>query len=292
MTNEHSSMDDPLLSLLKDSRNEAERKAKEHNELRSSNEYTLELKFLRKMIHDLIQTLRLCSFAASRWDKFSEEYLLPRHLDDIVEAALSAQLSIEHGALNPARREMRYMLEVVVNIAYVDEIRAKDTFDQRISYYRGKGVKKNNVDHVLDLPLRLLNNHKELFAKSVQSAWVRASNYVHLTKRRIDEKLRLRDEGVVLGMETVEMLKEVVSEVHEACTIVIILAFETIGPSFTGDLLVDSLDSSDSWVFHASEYMAIVDSYFDYKHERKSRMEEHAARRKERVRYYANPTKA
>lgn len=48
------------------------------------------------------------------------------------------------------------MLEVIVNIAYVDELRAKDTFDQRISYYRGKGVKKSNVDHIFDLPLRLL----------------------------------------------------------------------------------------------------------------------------------------
>lgn len=292
MTNEHFSMDDPLLSLIKESRDEAERKAKEHDELRSRHEYALELEFLRKTIHDLIQTLRLCSFAASRWNEFSEKYLLPRHLDDIVEAALSAQLSIENGALNPARRELRYMLEVIVNIAYVDEVRAKDTFDQRISYYRRKGVKKSNVDHVLDLPLRLLGNHKRTFAKSVQFAWVRASNYVHLTKRRIDEKLRLRDEGIVLGMETIEMLKEIVSEVHEACTIVVLLAFETIGPSFTGDLLVGSLDSNDSWTFHASEYVAIVDSYFDYKHERITRLEEHAARRKERVKYYATATEA
>lgn len=285
-------MEDPLLSHFRDLRDETERRSKEHDELRSSSEYALELSRLRKTIHDLIQTLRLCSFAASRWSDFSENYLLPRHLDDIVEAALSAQLSIENGALNPARRELRYMLEVIVNIAYVDELRAKDTFDQRISYYRGKGVKKSNVDHIFDLPLRLLGDHKDLFAKSVQTAWIRASNYVHLTKRRIDEKLRLRDEGVVLGMETIEMLKNVVSEVHEACTIVILLAFETIGPSFTGDLLVDNLDSNDSWIFHLSEYVAIVDSQFDYKHERKSRLDEHIARRNERIKFPTMPTDA
>ncbi|QVK23304.1 hypothetical protein KHX94_00205 [Shewanella dokdonensis] len=69
---------------------------------------------------------------------FWKKYLLPRHFDDIVEAALTAQLAVENGALNPARRELRYMLEVAVNVAYVDEIRAKDSFDERVAFYRGK----------------------------------------------------------------------------------------------------------------------------------------------------------
>ncbi|MEA5477070.1 hypothetical protein VB774_05500 [Pseudanabaena galeata UHCC 0370] len=284
-------MEDSLLSFFKSS-DEEEQKAREHEELRSSQEYVLEMSFLRKTIQDFIQTLMLCSIAASRSSKFSENYLLPRHFDDIVEAAMSAHLSIENGALNPARRELRHILEVIVNISYVDQVRVNDTFDQRISYYRGKSVKKSNVDHIFHLPLRLMGNQKESFAKSVQSAWVRASNYVHLTKKRVDEKLRLRDEGIVLGMETIEMLKNIVSEVHETCTITIILAFETIGVAATGDLLVDSIDEIDSWVFHSSEYVAIVDSYFDYKHERKTKLEEHMARRKERIKYYSTPASA
>lgn len=93
-------------------------------------------------------------------------------------------------------------------------------------------------------------------------------------------------------METIEMLKSVVYEVHEACTIVILLAFETIGPSFTGDLLVDNLDSNDSWIFHLSEYVAIVDSQFDYKHERKSRLDEQIARRNRRIKFPIVPTDA
>jgi hypothetical protein len=131
-----------------------------------------------------------------RWSEFHGNYLLPRHVDDIVEAALTAQLAIENGALNPARRELRYMLEVSVNIAYVDEVKAKESYDDRTKFYRGKGVNKSNVDHVFDLPLRLLGDHKASFATAVRDAWIKGSNYVHLTKRRIDEKLHLRDQGV------------------------------------------------------------------------------------------------
>lgn len=256
-----------------------------HKKLRDSAEYQAELSFLRITIRDLIQTIRLCEIAASRWQEFPEKYLLPRHFDDIVEAALTAQLAIENGALNPARRELRYMLEVAVNIAYVDEKCAKESFEERIKNYRSKSVNKANVEQVFDLPLRLLGRNKESFALSVRDAWVRASNYVHLTKRRIDEKLQLRELGISLGFETIDMLKEVVAEVHEACSIVVVLTFETIGPSFTGDVLVESLDEQDNWAFHASGYVAMVDSHFDYKHERKDKIENVVQRRNRRIRY-------
>lgn len=282
----------PLISFIKESHGKADKKSKEHEALRNTEEYQFELAFLRRTIHDLIQTLRLCSFAASRWKEFSDNYLLPRHFDDIVEAAIAAQLAIENGALNPARRELRYMLEVSVNISFVDEVRAKDSFDERVSFYRGKRVNKSNVDHISKLPLRLLGDHKGLFAESVKSAWVRSSNYVHLTKKSMDEKLRLREQGIVLGMETTEMLKSIVSEMHEVCTCVVLLAFETIGPSFTGDLLVESLDEVDTWAFHASEFMAIVDSYFDYKSERKDKLEQIVKKRNERVKFRSNPISA
>ena len=179
------------------------------------------------------------------------------------------------------------MLEVAVNIAFVDEIRAQDTFKERVEFYRGNRVNKSNVDHIKALPLRLLPTHKEQFASSVVKAWVKATNYVHLTKLRVDEKLELRARGVELGFESIEMLKEVVDEVHEACSIVIILAFETIGPSFTGDLMVDNLDTMDEWAFHANGYIALVDAYFDYKHERKHQLPQIAERRKRRLCYRA-----
>ncbi len=81
------------------------------------------------------------------------------------------------------------------------------------------------------------------------------------------------------------MLKDIVAEVHEVCSIIVALTFETIGPSFTGDLLVDALDEQDQWAFHANEFIAIIDSYFDYKHERKEGLEQIGQRRESRIKY-------
>ena len=270
--------------LLDKDFNDVSEMAEAHERVRMSAGYRAELLFLRRIVRDLIHSLRLCKFVASRWREFHENYLLPRHIDELVEAAMTTQLAIENGALNPARRELRYMLEVAVNMAYVDEVRGGDSYDDRTKYYRGKRVNKSNVDHIFELPLRLLGDHKASFAMAVRDAWVKGSNYVHLTKRRIDEKLYLRDQGISLGFETTEMLKDMVVDVHEVCSIVMILMFETIGPGFTGDVLLE-LDSVDDWAFYASGYIALVDSYFDYKHERREQATELVQRRKRRIRF-------
>jgi len=95
----------------------------------------------------------------------------------------------------------------------------------------------------------------------------------------------LREQGLSLGMETIDMLEDIVSEVNEVCSIVVALTFETIGPSFTGDLLVNSLDEQDEWAFHANGYIALIDTHFDYKHERQGRLEEIHQRRENRIKY-------
>jgi hypothetical protein len=267
---------------------ESQSESVEHVKLIESDTYQETLIFLKRTIQDFLHTLKICEIATFRSREFTDNYLLPRYLDDIVEAALTARLAIENGMINPARRELRQMLEVAVNISYVDEIRAKDTLDGRANYYKGKKAEKSNVDPIFQLPFRMLGDNKALFACSVRNAWVRTSKYVHLTKNRVDQKLFLREEGMVLGLETLAMLQDVVSEVYEICSIVIVLVFETIGPSFTGDLLVDSLDECDNWVFYANKYISIIDVYFDYKHERKEKLEQISQRRVRRIKYHTD----
>ena len=276
-------VDDYMQRLQSD----AAEKANSQKELRESAEYQDQLEFLRKTIHDFSETLTDCAFTASRWEQYYGAFLFQRHLDDILEAASMVQLAVELGSLNSARRELRFILEVAVNTAYVDEERSTDSFEERVKFYRGKSVSKQNVDQVKKISLDFLGKGRQKFAEHVVEAWVQASNYVHLTKRQVDEKLALREQGVEKGFETLDMLKNVVDEVHEVCSIVIVLAFNSIGQRATGSLLVDHLDDIDDWAFHASGYVALVDAYYDQKNERQHKLLQHQERRKLRVRYHA-----
>jgi len=273
---------DSIIAVLK----ERSVRAKQHEQMRQSEDYQASLLRLRKTTHRLVISLQLCFITASRWGFFTDNYLLPVFMDDIAEAVTTAKMAIENGALNAARRELRHMLEVAVNTAFVDEINAKATFAERIAFFQGKKVRKKNVDHIKDLPLRMLGNKRADFVQATINAWVEASNHVHPTKQRIAEKLRLRAEGVDLGFETTDMLAKAVQDFHDACSVVMVLAFETIGPAFTGDMLVGLLDADDAWPFHENEFIATVDSFFDYKCERTASLDDHIVRRQRRIRHH------
>ena len=237
-----------------------------------------------RSVAGLLRTLRICNLAASRWAGYSDRFLFPRHQDDIGEAILVAQLAMENGGLNAARRELRHALEVAINTLYVDETAAAEDFDGKVKFFRGSKVDKANASHIRDLRLLMLGEDREAFVKVTHQAWVDLSNYVHLTKRRMDEKLRLRAEGIRLGVETPAMLARVADELHLVCCIVVVLAFESIGPSLTADVLVGCLDEDNTWPFHDNQFIVTVDSHFDYKHERQETLNEHALRRSQRVR--------
>lgn len=279
---EHS--EDPLVASILAAREEQQKLACAHEEMRESADYQRHLIYLRRTIIGLYETLHISELAATRWPVYAERYLFPRHKDDIGEAAIAAQLAIENGAINSARRELRYMLEVAVNTAFADEEASDLDLAGRIDFFRSKRVAKQNVDHIRDLPLRMLGDEREEFIEATRKAWIHSSNYVHLTKRRIDEKVSLRAQGVRLGLETPEMLAAAVRDVHNVCSIVAVLAFETVGPDFTGDILVNGgLDSTEDWPFHSNRFIAAVDAHFDYKHERQADLANHVARRERRI---------
>ena len=73
-------------------------------------------------------------------------------------------------------------------------------------------------------------------ARRSPRAWSRATQYVHPTPQQLREKLAFRERGVTPGCETVEQFQACVDELFYAESIILVLAFHAIGPSFTGDI--------------------------------------------------------
>jgi hypothetical protein len=126
-------------------------------------------------------------------------------------------------------------------------------------------------------------SERDAFTKAVIAAWSEASNYVHPTARQIRETLELRAAGSSPGFETVAELTRAAGALFDATSYAVVIVFHVIGPSFTGDILVDAFDADDRWPFHASRFVAAVDANFDYKAERQSRLSEIRIRRESRV---------
>lgn len=275
---------DPFIEAFQRIDAERAKKILEHETVRATAEYRALINSLDVRLHMFLNTLKVSMFAATRHAFLADNSLFLRMLDEFAASAIAATFSMRDGLINPARRELRFMLELAVQTLFVDQKASGSTFDKRLIYFqRNADIKNSSVDNVRGLSLELLKEQQGTFRTYVVNAWAQATKYVHPTPPQLLESLALRDKGVAIGFETPDELRTAAEEVFRAEAIVIVLLFHAVGPSFAGDLLVDNLDEHDGWPFHKNTFVAAVDEYFDYKAERKEALSRIRERRRRRL---------
>jgi hypothetical protein len=233
---------------------------------------------------DFVATLRLCWMATTRAGDWVDKSLFMRSIDDLMQSAILIRTAVYEGAHNPARRELRYMIELAIKALYVDQKMPKSPLDARLVYFDRK-LDPASITPVKNLAFAILVDTK---AKSVTdkllAAYSRACVYVHPSVRQIEERLELVERGISPGFETADELRQSNDEVFEGFSLVLVLLFEAIGSSFAGDIWeTGGLSDRDGWIFHGHPLVAALDEYFDYKAERQTRLQEIKERRAKRL---------
>ncbi len=80
-------------------------------------------------------------------------------------------------------------------------------------------------------------------------------------------------------------LKELNDEIAMVYSCVIVLLFHSVPTWNAGDYLVESNGDSFEWYFSRSKFLATIDSYFDYKHERQDKLDKIIEIRKQKVEF-------
>lgn len=273
---------DPFKAASASEAAELRKRQEAHDRERATPEYRAAITTIRETVQAFADTMRLCVIASTRWAQARESFFL-EHVSEISTAAAMVAFAFTEGAINAGRRELRFLLELAMQAAYVDEAVSTAPLATRVEFFARK-VNHRSADHVRDLPLTMLGGEREAFTKAVIAAWSEASNYVHPTARQIRETLELRAAGASPGFETAAELVRAGDALLDATTYVVVIAFHVIGPPLTGDILVDALDQHERWPFHTSRFIAAIDGYFDYKAERRDGLAAIHARRAARVR--------
>ena len=251
----------------------AERKtelAKQHEAIRASKEYQDQAKYLGRMTQDFLKTTQMCWIAATRFEKFVDNSLFFRSIDDINQSVITILTLIEQGMLTPARREMRYILKSSVKNLYVDQKTPSSNFDDKVIFFH-KQVPPSSISIVDDLDLPLSNENKALFIADIKGIYSSACAYVHPSKTQIDERVRLASIEAYIGFERPKDLERINKELFRLYEATLVLVFSALGMSFLGDIFIYWLDDYQDWRFHKGKYMKAVSSAFDYKAERKER---------------------
>src|SRR5690348_6524950 len=106
---------------------DAERRAAAHAAVRASEPYQAQLRELAALTDGFLRATRLAWLASTR-DPATRQWLFWRFTDDLVASAIGVADLIHEGVDRTARRELRFMLELVIRNLYVDtEFASRDT---------------------------------------------------------------------------------------------------------------------------------------------------------------------
>jgi hypothetical protein len=239
--------------------------------VQAGDEYREQCTYMERLTTDFVLGVRSAALAFTRYPA-GREWLLQASIDDLLESAISLVTLAGEGVFNVGRRELRYVLELVVKCVYCDQVLPADApLRERIALAGDPAqVPRSSVDVVDRLTLRMIPDPLE-FVHRFHGAFGALSGYTHVSKPQLEERLRRVERGEFIGFEGPATLRAFNALVAQTYDLVLALVFEGIGPAFTGDLFIQILDDEPSWKFHKGRYVGQISRYFDYKAERQNR---------------------
>lgn len=254
-----------------EARSEHEQRVADHDLLRGGDEYQTALTRMWQLTHDFANAVRLAAFAFTRYPS-SRSWLLSATTDEVLESSIAVASLVQNGAVNVARRELRYALEVVVKAVYCDQALPGETsLEDRIAWLADtRNVPRSSVKSIDSVALRMIPD-PESFRNAVASLYGSLSGYTHVSKTQLEERLRRVARGEYIGFELPRTLRTFNGVLSNAYDVILALVFEGFGPAATGDVFVQVLDDDPTWRLHRGTYIGDISAHFDYKHERQVR---------------------
>lgn len=246
-------------------------KIDEHEQLMESDTYREQATRLTRLLKGAVEALQACWLMSTRSPSLSDDTLTFRFIDDAMFSLVGISSAINNGAHNPARREMRYLLESVCKHYHVDSSQRAGgmPLSDKLEDLKAN-VPRSSIDFVEFQDFFALDNGKTKELRSeLKDMYSRSCRYVHRSKEQIDEYLAAVNRGTSPGFESVSEFRTMNREFARLCDVVVYLALSVLGPSgLAGDLLVNVFDGDATWPYHKTKYCKALSEHYNYKAER------------------------
>lgn len=262
---------DYFLQHMQELKNSLNQKIDKHKkDVVDSQQYQQEIKLLDDFSWDMIESIRHISLYSTRAKYIYDEFLTIRATDDILQSVLAIRDLLKDGIFNIAKREIRYLIEMVVKYLVVDQEKPKDKIGVKIQYL-ASDIPNSSIEVVdrmctafnADLDKQMKDEIKDLFYKSCA--------YVHPSPKQINEQLSNYSKGIHVGFETAKMLTDINKLCFRTYDIILSLLFVGFGMSMSGDLFIEIYDNNPKWKFHKGKYVSQFSKLYDYKLERQKK---------------------
>lgn len=263
-------MEDPFKELVQ-KRNE---KIIQHQECCNRPQFKEQVRRRDRLLNGILLGLQATWGMATRCPGLVDKSLTFRFLDDTLQAILAIYVMTKEGLVNPAKREMRYLLESSCKHYYVDSAKMGCSLPERLQFLKSN-VPRSSLSFIDSLTLPAFNvTTMSDFLTDCKSLYSRLCQYVHPSPEQIAEYLRLSSKGISPGFESYKELQKLNGEASRLYDIVLILHFHSLGLGLAGDVFTVVLDGQEKWPFHRTKYVKKLSAYFDYKLERQPKEKE------------------
>lgn len=231
----------------------------------------LESEFSRtnEMIMGFIEWMHFCILDTARDVDFHDNHLLSFLNQDILETLMGVLVHVKQGIHTPAIRESRYLLELSIKLAYIQQKNYSMPIDEKLSTFN-KIIKSTNISPMKDIDLKYLAKETaDDFLEYVGRLYGDSSRFVHVTPESIKYRRERIGKDRLLGKKSKEDLKELNDILQKMYSASIVFISHSIPQYVVGNWHVDTSGELKNWYYMKSKYVAEIDSTLDYKHERK-----------------------
>jgi hypothetical protein len=248
-------MEDPIEELRKKIlENFTSRKSDWVEKTYSSQQYQQELKYIKDISTDYIDTLRAISIYSTRGVEIYNKFLCIRAIDDLIQSAIAILTLVENGIHNTVKRELRYLIEMITKYVIVDYAKMGESFEVKTEYLRNE-IPNSSIDIVNQYSTPFSVDTKEQFQSEIKDFFYKACAYVHPSKKQIDEQVKNYERGNTIGFESSKMFIDINKLVFRAYDMILTMVFHSYGYSMSKDLFEQIFNDNPKWKFHKGKYV-------------------------------------
>ncbi len=254
----------------------------EHANLRASADYQGAMRQIDRYILDYGLGINAIDFMAARDPTYFNKRISLRMKPHFVQSMIAAGHMIKEGLLDPARREMRFLVEAAAKALWLDQgsasprasgetvsVPPSTTVAEKVAALDGLG--RERFDQVVDsLRFGLLDEPAiEQYRQTAKSLYGTLSTTTHVSSSNVERDLANFDRGEHFAFETVADVNPIARLLRQVLDLTLASHFEAFDHGLVGALFEPHFEPS--WSFLKTPLVAAVDRHFDYKHERRVR---------------------
>jgi hypothetical protein len=273
---------DPLLEALRNIGEQREQRVREHEALRATAAYKGALRQIDRYILDYGLGINAIELMATRHPPYFDELISLRIKPHLVQSMIAASHLIKEGLHDPARREMRFLVEASVKALWLDQgsprlpqsgqadrIPPPRTVAEKVAALDGLG--RERFDQVVEsLQFAMLDAPAgEQYRQAAKSLYGTLSTTTHVSSRNVQRDLSNFDKGKHFAFETVADVDAIARLLRQVLDLALASHFEAFDHALVGDLLEPPF--APGWSFLKTPLISAIDRHFDYKHERRTR---------------------